>query len=288
MFNLQFKINLEYTPRSPRSGHSFTESSHVRSGTSYTFDTNEVGIALVDLWNFGWEVGPIEKSLGWELSTERGASHALRKKEIITQRIAPTIQRLRQSGIQIFHCNHAAFLKDYPQWMSSTTEEERDRAAVEHEESVDSSAATESIFPEMEWQKEWMRRHVDDIFNLSWSRQQAETYSQIRIPQEVEPLDKDILIYSQEQFNRNLRERGIRALFYMGFETDECVTYSDYGIMNMRSLGYMTNIVRDCTTTYESAETAQGLWRTKVSIELIEKRWGYSVNSQDLVQAVEK
>ena len=54
----------------------------------------------------------------------------------------------------------------------------------------------------------------------------------------------------------------------------------------MHSYGYMTNIVRDCTTTYESAETVEGLWRTKVAIEQIEKRWGYSINAYDLLREI--
>lgn len=71
----------------------------------------------------------------------------------------------------------------------------------------------------------------------------------------------------------------------MGFETDECIMNSAYGIRNIYAFGYMTNIVRDCTTTYESAETVRGLWRTKVAIEQIEKLWGYSILSTNLVQS---
>ena len=63
--------------------------------------------------------------------------------------------------------------------------------------------------------------------------------------------------------------------------------HSDYGIINTHSLGYMTNIVRDCTTTYESAESVGDFWRTKVAIEQIEKRWGYSITSYDLLNALE-
>ena len=135
---MKVEIDLEFTPRSPRQGFPITESSFVRSSSKYSFQANEIGIALVDLWNFGWEDGPVVDTLDWELSTERGASHALRKKEIIIQRIAPAINKLRQFGIQIFHCNHAAFLMDYPQWIASTTEEERIRA-------VDPMVMTENV-----------------------------------------------------------------------------------------------------------------------------------------------
>jgi len=98
------------------------------------------------------------------------------------------------------------------------------------------------------------------------------------------------LVYSQEQFHRLLSERRIRALFYMGFETDECVVFSPYGIANMqdgyRGFGYLCTVVRDCTTTYEVAETRDGLWKTRLAIDAIEARFGYSVTSEALLAAV--
>jgi hypothetical protein len=39
-------------------------------------------------------------------------------------------------------------------------------------------------FPDSAWQKSWMARHSDDVFNLSWSSLQAEAYSQIKIPKQ--------------------------------------------------------------------------------------------------------
>lgn len=276
-------IELDFTPRSPRAGLSYTESNLERSSSQFTFSSEEIGIALVDLWNFGWRDGPVVDSLGWELSTERGASHALRKKEIITNNIAPTVCSLRKQGVQIFHCNHTAFLSRYPQWYDSTTEEERKHLDELHEQYTEGEEAAD--LPEIEWQKTWKSRHTNDVFNVSWMKIQGQVYDQIKIPREVEPKGADLLVYSKEQFDRLLRSSGIRVLFYMGFETDECILNSTYGIRNMHGKGYMTNIVRDCTTTYESAETVNGLWRTKVAIEQIEKLWGYSILSSVLVQS---
>lgn len=69
-------IDLDFTPRSPRPDVPYTESTFVRSSSRYTFRSEEIGVALVDLWNFGWEDGPVIDSLGFDLSTERGTSHA--------------------------------------------------------------------------------------------------------------------------------------------------------------------------------------------------------------------
>lgn len=278
-------LDLEYTPRSPRPGMPYTESSFVRAVSPYTFRTDEIGIALVDLWNFGWEDGPVVECLGAELSTERGISHALRKREIIVQRIAPAVSRLRECGVQIFHCNHPLFLGRYPQWRSSTTIEER--SSIAHGPILDASGREDrsDVYPELEWQAAWKSRHRDDLYNDAWMEVQGQVYEQIRIPAEVEPLEGDLLVYSGEQFDRLLRDRRVRVIFYMGFETDECIMNSTYGIKSMHARGCMTNIVRDCTTTYESALTVGGLWRTAVAIEQIEKMWGYSISSSRLLEA---
>lgn len=285
---MKFDINLEYTPRSPKTELPFTEANFFRMNTPYTFNTSEIGIALVDLWNFGWEYSPSIPSLGRELSLERGISHAFRKKEIIEKLIVPTVEELRDYGVKIFHCNHIPFLEVFPQWMDSTTVEERKilkKQSQIQKDDINTQVDTES-FPGNEWTCNWKSKHTNDVFNIKWSDEQVKTYSQISIPKPIQPKDGDLLIYSKEQFHRLLTENKIRCLFYMGFETDECVQNSDYGIINMNQYGYMTNIIRDCTTTYESAETLEGLWRTKVAVENIEKRWGYSITSLDFLNSI--
>ena len=42
---MDVKIDLEFTPKSPRSGVIYTESSFVRSSSQFTFRSEEIGIA---------------------------------------------------------------------------------------------------------------------------------------------------------------------------------------------------------------------------------------------------
>lgn len=60
---MEIILNLDYTPRSPRKGFRYTEASFSRSSSTYTLQANEIGIALVDLWNFGWDNGPVTNNL---------------------------------------------------------------------------------------------------------------------------------------------------------------------------------------------------------------------------------
>jgi len=107
---MEVTLELGYTPRSPQPGLPFTESSFVRRHMRKAFRADEIGLALVDIWNFGWESGPVGPTLGPELSTERGVSHARRKRWIVEQRIAPAVERLRAAGIQVLHCTLAEIL----------------------------------------------------------------------------------------------------------------------------------------------------------------------------------
>lgn len=76
----------------------------------------------------------------------------------------------------------------------------------------------------------------------------------------------------------------------MGFETDQCLMYSGYGLANMQNAScgcnYLCTVVRDGTTTYEVAETLEGQWRTRAAVIDIESRFGYSVSSSALLEAV--
>ncbi len=78
----------------------------------------------------------------------------------------------------------------------------------------------------------------------------------------------------------------MRVRLYVSFEAYECVFWSPYGLANMGLFGYLPVIVRDCTATYEFAETLDGLWKTRMAFLDVEARFGYSVASGALLEAV--
>ncbi|MAF12653.1 hypothetical protein CMK11_19565 [Candidatus Poribacteria bacterium] len=284
------RIRLEYTPRSPRDGVPFTEERLGRTGTDFEMDTAEIALALVDLWDIGWPGGPVGGTLGAELSTERGVSHTSRKREIIEAVIAPTVDRCRDAGVQVFHCTHRRFLERYPQWVASTTEAERrpPDADASAPASDDRQAANGDRWPPTEWVAAWREQHRHAVWRMrDWGETQSqEVYPRIDIPAPVKPRGTDLLAFDAAQFHRLLSERRIRALFYMGFESTECLQFSACGMAQMQPLGYLCVAVRDATTTYEVAETYGELWRSRAAIIDIEARWGYSVESSALTRAI--
>jgi hypothetical protein len=147
--------------------------------------------------------------------------------------------------------------------------------------------ALQALWPPAEWVQAWRDEHTDRIFNRAWTEaQNRELGRAFDLAPPVRPHAGDLLVASRDQFHRLLSERRIRVLLYMGFETDECLQFKPYGIANMQSLGYLCIVVRDCTTTYENAETLAGLWKTRVAIDSIEARWGYSITSDALLEAI--
>jgi len=181
---MRFTIELEYTPRCPQPGMPFTEASFVRRNAPFEFGIGDIGFALVDLWNFGWEDGPVGETLGPELSVERGSSHARRKRKIIEERIAPAVDELRRQGVQIFHCNHTPFLEKYPQWLTSTTEEEREALAAKQARqaaTVSSPPGGQSgigppqpDWPPADWIAFWREQHRERVWRMKeWGQVQG-------------------------------------------------------------------------------------------------------------------
>lgn len=291
---MEFTIPLDYTPRCPQPHTPFTESSFVRKSALFTFDVRETGVVLVDVWNFSFDDSPAGGTLGRELSLERGVSHARRKRRIIERVIAPTVNELRKRGVRIFHCTRSSILERYPQWTASTTEAERESLKPKSQTLASSGGSKpqeKDTWPPREWVQAWQEQHRNDVYNSEWMAQRdREVSPHIDVAAPVKPRDGDLLVFSGTQFHRLLTARKIRVLFYMGFEADERLQFSSFGIANMQDdyqgHHYLCVVVPDATTTYETAETLPGLWRTKRAIDGIEAGWGYSVASKTLLSAV--
>ena len=281
-------LDLDYTPVCPQRGLPFSEPSFERRSVRATFERGELAVLLVDLWNIGFDDGPVDAELGVDGSTEFGLSHALRKRAVIEQVITPTVQALRKARVLIIHGNHAPILQRYPQWAASTTPEEPVRfAAAATAPSAPPTKPSHDAWPPVTWATQWSEGHQRLVYDPAWQRRQGDAiYPKLDIPAPVRPQGGDLLAADDAQIHRLLRERRVRVLFFMGFETAHCVQNSPYGMAAMARRGYGCVLVRDATASPESAETLDGLWRTRAEIIGIEQRYGYSTTTQALVRAV--
>ncbi len=286
----RFLLPLAYTPRAPQPGEPFTEAFFTRRTFVRSFCRHEVALVLVDLWNLGWAEGPLVMDDPW-LSTERGFSHAQRKQAIVESVIVPLLRAARGAGIQVVHANLPHVLVRYPDWEACTTPAERAEAAKlinpSPQEAAPGAAGGGDGWPPPQWVQAWQEEHRRRVYGIgtAWDKALAPACDAMDIPSPARPVAGELLAFSGDQLHRLLRERRIRVLFYAGFEADECLQFKPYGMANMSQRGYLCCVIREATTTYETAETLAGLWRTRYALDYIESRWGYSVAAGDLLRA---
>ena len=118
-----------------------------------------------------------------------------------------------------------------------------------------------------------------DAFYKAWTREHAA----LRITGDDVVSDNGAEVYSF------LKKKGIRNLLVMGVHTNMCVLKRSFAIRQMTNWGIHCVLVRDLTDTmYDPKDRPfvahdQG---TELVVEHIEKYWGPSVLSADLVKAL--
>jgi nicotinamidase-related amidase len=83
-----------------------------------------------------------------------------------------------------------------------------------------------------------------------------------------------------------LKREGILHLVYVGFATNECIIRRSVGIHKMASLGFNVIILRDATLGTELADISITHKITEGAILDIEKGFGFSATSEDLIRAL--
>lgn len=97
---------------------------------------------------------------------------------------------------------------------------------------------------------------------------------------EVRPSDR---LHYQGGLVRHLEH--IDTVVYVGFAANRCLLKRPYGIVATAALGYRILVLRDATTGVEYPGTLDGLWATKAAICEIERHYGYTVLTEDFINA---
>jgi nicotinamidase-related amidase len=104
----------------------------------------------------------------------------------------------------------------------------------------------------------------------------------------VQPERDEAVIATGEELHRYCKQKGILFLFFLGFNTNACILWRDYGTMEMSRRGYEILILRDCGTGMESFETHDTLGQTRGAILFLEMFGQYSLTSDDLIAGLPK
>ncbi|MFQ6133172.1 MAG: isochorismatase family protein [Armatimonadota bacterium] len=209
----------------------------------------ETAILICDMWDTHW------------------CREASQRCGEIAQRMAPVVEAARAKGVQIIHCPSETlyFYADWPQrrrmMLAPKVEPPEPLDIPEPELPIDASdGGCES----------------DDEPYSAWTRQDA------RI--EIGPYDG--ISHSGTEVYNLLRQLGIENLIVMGVHTNMCVLGRSFAIRQMTRWGIRCMLVRDLTDTMYDPKMAPFVSHdegTELVVQHIEKYWGPSLLSSDLV-----
>ena len=98
----------------------------------------------------------------------------------------------------------------------------------------------------------------------------------------IVPAADDRVVASGDQLHQVLRERRLVHLIYVGFATNICIRFRDYGVHAMRDRGYHPILLRDATTGIETRDTYDDYLITRASLLDLE-RWIFTANVEDFI-----
>ena len=217
-----------------------------------TFPVGETAILICDMWDKHWCTG---------------SSHRV---DALARKMAPIIDLARANHVQIIHSPSEVmqFYKDTPQ-----------RLSIQQISKAEPPAPLGLTDPPLPIDDSRGGCDTDDKFYKAWSREHAT----LRIAGDDVVSDNGAEVYSF------LRQKGIKNLLVMGVHTNMCILKRSFAIRQMTNWGIRCVLVRDLTDTmYDPKDRPfvshdQG---TELVVQHIEKYWGPSLLSADLVKAL--
>ena len=243
---------------------------------------------------YRWHVDPgvewIEKntgyaSLDWEIPLSQAAVVLLdvwdrhyihdpedRAEEIIQTKLVPLVDACRKAGLPLIHAPSPGhnLAQNHPNWVNL----------------ADSSETNPTNDPE--WPPSAFRSKAGDFSQYARPPEPREQEIRDRVdvrtmhPAVAPEGDEPVVAYGEE-LHRYCKQQGILFLFYVGFNTNACILHRDYGTLEMAKRGYGIVMIRDCTTGMESFETHDGLWQTRVAVQILEMFGKYSITSDEVI-----
>jgi nicotinamidase-related amidase len=101
----------------------------------------------------------------------------------------------------------------------------------------------------------------------------------------VEPREGEPFVFTTEELNAVLQERGIINLLYSGFATDMCVLKAPGGVEPMATRDYRVFLLRDATVGVECPDTFDERLATRWAIRYFETHFGDTIATDDFMSA---
>jgi nicotinamidase-related amidase len=194
---------------------------------------------------------------------------AARAETIIREKIVPLMAACRKSGLTVIHAPSPPQAKKEPGWVNLIPEAETPPARDD-------------------WPPREFRAKSGDYKTYARPVEpRAEELARLReglaLHPKVLPQAGEAVIATGEELHRYCKSKGILFLFFLGFNTNACILWRDYGTMEMSRRGYEIVILRDCGTGMESFETHDSLSQTRGAILFLEMFGQYSLTAEELM-----
>lgn len=182
----------------------------------------------------------------------------------------------RAQGMQVIHAPASPVATRHPNWLRLVDDKTR-----------------RSPYPNSpDWPPAEFKSKQGPYANLRKPTEAHEAYSSYHAKnlrdfhEACRPVGNEPVILSGEELHRLCAQRGILHLFYVGFNTNACMLYRTYGIMQMTGRGYSCILLRDATTGMETAETQPTMACTNGIIATLEQFGNYTVSTDELVKSL--
>lgn len=222
------------------------------AAVTQSFPVGETAILICDMWDKHWCTG------------------ASKRVDALARKMAPVIDLARDHHVQIIHSpsDVMQFYKDAPQ-----------RLVIQQIAKAEPPAPRGLTDPPLPIDDASGGCDTGDKFYKAWSREHAS----LRIAGDDVVSDNGAEVYSF------LRQKGIKNLLVMGVHTNMCILKRSFAIRQMTNWGIRCVLVRDLTDTMYDPKDRPFVSHdrgTELVVQHIEKYWGPSVLSADVVKAL--
>jgi len=227
------------------------EENLTRDTLTWSLPIDQCALILVDCWN------------DYPLT-----SFVERQSAICRDYIRPALDACRDAGMSIIHAPAPEWADNYPSFRRYAQTGRR--------------PVPKRTWPPINFSMNVPRCATEPAHQAWWS---AVYPDGLKISEHLMPTGDDIVIGFAEELITCCEDRSLLHLFYVGFCTNICVQFRDYGMRSMNKRGYNCILLRDCTTGIEMAETVHDQWITHCAVANIEMKVGVSTTAAELQRA---
>ncbi len=238
--------------------------------TPYDLDPRETGFVALHLWNVG-DVAGGGPAVPDGYLIDMGLRETQEESVRIAERyIRPAIDASREAGLPIFHVEPATIAMKYDSVHSMLETDELNPPARGHPRPPEANPG-------------WVKERAERTHGRGYNEWDGWQRMRILLSCDAEPGDQVIL--TGRQFDRILRNKGIKNLVYTGFATNMCILTSAAATQEMLGFGYRIFLIREATLAVEYPETLADRTVTRMALNYFELKVGDSIGFDEYIGA---